>query len=132
MAEPSSRASLEDANAIVSDLAYWVGSCDTNAALRMTEGFGAALSSSAAMRARGSEPPAIALALAERADRLKRMKDAQHAGWLLLSLKIELLHLAATAASSAMAQGARELSGEVEQIASELMRRGTAALAMPS
>lgn len=131
MADRCSQASLEDANTIVSDLAYWVASCDTNAALRMTEGFGAALSCSAAMRAKGSEPPAIALALAETADKLKRMKDAQHAGWLLLSLKVELSHLAVTGASGGMAQGASELSDELEQIASELMRRGTAALAMP-
>lgn len=126
-----SQASLEDANAIVSDLAYWVSSCDSGAALRMAEGFGAALSTSASMRSKGSEPPAIALALAETADRFRTAKDAQHAGWLLLSVKVELLHLAATDASSSVAQGASQLFGEVEQIARQLVRRGTAALAQP-
>ncbi len=59
----------------------------------MTEGFGAALSASAAMRAARSRGHAIALALAEEADRFRQLKDAQHAGWLLLSVKLELLHL---------------------------------------
>jgi hypothetical protein len=81
------------------------------------------------MRAQGSEPQAIALALAETAHRLRRSKDAQHAGWLLLSVKIELLHLAATNVSSAVAQGANELFDEAEQIARQLVKRGTAALA---
>lgn len=125
----SADASLEDADAIISDLAYWVGSCDAGAALRMTEGFGAALFTSAAMRASGSNAQAIALALAEKAEWFRRQKDSQHAGWLLLSLKLELLHLAASGEACPTAQGASEMFSEVEQIMRQLVRRGTAALA---
>lgn len=118
---------LDDANQVVSDLAYWITSCDRDAALRIAEGFGAALAKSASMRSRGMSPNAIALALAERANALSHVKDAQHAGWLLLSVKLELLQLASSA-SSLPGQQAAELILELDQIMIELLQKGAAAL----
>lgn len=124
-----SKESLDDANEIVSELAYWITSCDANAALRIMEGFGTALATCASMRSGGSDAAAVVLALAERADALSRSEDAQHAGWLLLSLKIELLHLASSLPALPGRDLAFGLLQEVDEIIRELMRKGFSALA---
>lgn len=118
---------LEEANEILSDLAYWIRSCDPEAALRITEGFGAALARSAWMRTGGSGAGEIALALAERANALSQAKDARHVGWLLLSVKLELLQLASSRAAP-VDQEPTELLQEIDQVIIELLQRGNAAL----
>lgn len=62
---------------------------DRDALLRMTEGFGSAVATSAAMRSAGHSAGAIALALAERAHALQAGRNAEQAGWLLLSIQLE-------------------------------------------
>lgn len=119
---------LEEANEIISGLAYCIRSCDQDAALRIMEGFGEALAESAPLRAAGMNATAIALALAERAGALSQVKDPRHAGWLLVSVKVELLHLARSQATLLGGQSA-ELLRELDEIVLELLRKGTTALA---
>ncbi len=120
--------SVDEANEIVSDLAHWIGSSDPGAVLRIAEGFGAALSMAASMRAGGSNADAIALALAEKAHVLGEMRDARHVGWLLLSVKLELLHLASTHPPTSTEREAAGLLREIEQLITELLRKSAAAL----
>ena len=123
-----SRQFLDDANEILSDLAYWVGLSDAEAAVRIAEGFGAALALSASLRARGSTSGAIVLALAERAHALTEGKDAQHAGWLLLSLKLELLEMK-TPRAVALGEAREDLIRQLDHLTTELVQKGTAAMA---
>lgn len=117
---------LEDANEIMSDLAYWVRASDGDAAIRIAQGFGAALERSASMRASGSAGDAIALALAERATELGEAKNVEHVGWLLLSLKLEILGV-----SDERGDGRTEtenLLRELDELTTQLVQRGTAAI----
>ena len=120
---------FDDLNEAVSRLAYWVAAADSGALLRMTEGFGAAVAASAAMRSSGERPEAVALALAERASILQVDRDAQHAGWLLLSIDLELRNEQRCLANRRQSHAVDELLREVEEIGRELMRRGTKELA---
>lgn len=120
---------LDDLNEAVSRLAYWVAAADTRALLHMTEGFGAAVAASAAMRSDGRRPEAIALALAERAQALQVGRSAQHAGWLLLSIKLELMNEANAPRALPHREAVDGLLREVEEVGRELMRRGTKELA---
>lgn len=124
---PLTEDGFDDLNEAVSRLAYWVAAADSGALLRMTEGFGAAVAASAAMRSSGHRPEAVALALAERAQALQLDRDAQHAGWLLLSIELELRNERRSFAADS--DGVSELLREVEEIGRELIRRGTKELA---
>ncbi|WP_375462121.1 hypothetical protein [uncultured Enterovirga sp.] len=120
---------FDDLNEAVSRLAYWVAAADSRALLRMTEGFGAAVAASAAMRSNGDRPETVALALAERAQALQVARDAQHAGWLLLSIELELRNEQRSFADGHDLHAVGELLREVEEIGRELMQRGTKELA---
>jgi hypothetical protein len=119
---------FDDLNEAVSRLAYWIAAADSGALLRMTEGFGAAVAASAAMRSKGDRPEAVALALAERAHALQLDRDAQHAGWLLLSIELELRNEQRSFPQH-QADAVGALLREVEEIGRELIRRGTKELA---
>ena len=116
---------LKDANEIMSDLAYWVSASDADAAIRIAQGFGAALERSASMRASGYAADAIALALAEQATELGETKDLQHVGWLLLSLKLEILKVADEPSDGRTET--EDLLRELDELAAQLVRKGTAA-----
>ena len=120
---------FDDLNEAVSRLAFWVAAADSGALLRMTEGFGAAVAASAAMRSCGHRPEAVALALAERAHALQVNRDAQHAGWLLLSIELELRNEHRLIAEHDDTHAIAGLLREVEEIGRELIQRGTRELA---
>lgn len=75
---------------MVSALAHWITSGDDASVLLMAEGFNGAEVRAAALSACGACGAAVAGHLAEEADRLQRARDARQAGWLLLSVKLEL------------------------------------------
>ena len=126
---PLTQDGFDDLNEAVSRLAYWVAAADSGALLRMMEGFGAAVAASAAMRSRGHRPETVALALAERAQALQLERDAQHAGWLLLSIELELRNERRSFADENDVSAIAELLGDVEEIGRNLIRRGTKELA---
>lgn len=116
---------LDDLNEAVSRLAHWVGAGEPQALLQMTQGYGAAVAASAAMRSGGRSPEAIALTLAEKAQELQEARSARHAGWLLLSIEVELMkELGRPDEAPAIA----DLLREIEEIGRDLMRRGTRVL----
>ena len=120
---------IDDLNEAVSRLAHWVAAADPRALLRMTEGFGAAVATSARMRSGGKRPEAIALALAQQAHALQTERQAQHAGWLLLSIELELRNEKHTPTALPQRTAIEGLLCEVEEIGRELIRRGTKELA---
>lgn len=120
---------FEDLNEAVSHLAYWVASADDGALLRIVQGFGAAIEWSASKRSEGAAPETLTLALAERAHQLQAAEDARHAGWLLLSIELELVQHAADPIGLLGKDAVQCLAREAEEVGQELMRRGARALA---
>lgn len=120
---------FEDLNEAVSHLAYWVASADDGALLRIVQGFGAAVEWSAAERSEGAAPEAVTLALADRAHQLQAAEDARHAGWLLLSIELELVQHAADPTGLLGRDAVECLAREAEEVGHELMRRSVRALA---
>ena len=122
------RAILDDADAIVSDLTYWVRGSDADASVRIAEGFGAALVRSASLRLTGATAREIVLSLTEQAADLSTSKDVRHVGWMLLSVKLELLAMNALQVQSA--HHLREvLLGQLDVLTSDLVAKGTTAIA---
>lgn len=122
------RAILDDADAIVSDLTYWVRGSDADASVRIAEGFGAALVRSASLRLTGATAREIVLSLTEQAADLSTSKDVRHVGWMLLSVKLELLAMNALQVQSAhhLREG---LLGQLDVLTSDLVAKGTTAIA---
>lgn len=117
---------LDDANGMVSDLAYWIRTSDADAAVGMVQGFGAALERAAELRASGRSGDTVAMPLAEQATELSEAKDVRHVGWLLLSLNLELLTIQNQQSGSDIPTN--DLLREVNTLTSELVRKGVAAV----
>ena len=117
---------LDDANGMISDLAHWIRAADSDAAVGMAQGFGAALERAAALRASGRSGDTVAIPLAEQATVLSEAKDIRHVGWLLLSLNLELLKLQDQQSSRDVP--AEDLLREVHALTSELVRKGVTAV----
>lgn len=122
------RAILDDADAIVSDLTYWVRGSDADASVRIAEGFGAALVRSASLRLTGATAREIVLSLTEQAADLSTSKDVRHVGWMLLSVKLELLAMNALQVQSAH-HLREDLLRQLDVLTSDLVAKGTTAIA---
>lgn len=118
---------MEDADATVSNLAFWVKASDADASIRIVEGFGAALAKSASLRLDGSTATQIALSLTEHAASLSAARDARHVGWLLLSLKLELLDLRLLDALGTR-QSRDDLLRQLDILEANLIEKGVTAI----
>ena len=128
MVDQQPRAILDDADAIVSDLTYWVKGSDADASVRIAEGFGAALVRSASLRLTGATAREVVLSLTEQAADLSTSKDVRHVGWMLLSVKLELLAMNVVEMQSShhMREG---LLRQLDVLTSDLVAKGVAAIA---
>lgn len=123
-----SRAILDDADAIISDLAHWVKGSDPHASMEIAEAFGAALERSASLRLAGSKAREIVLSLTEQAAHLSASKDVRHVGWMLLSVKLELLEMNPLHARSSL-HSRDDLLRQLDVLTSDLVAKGTTAIA---
>ena len=124
-----SRAILDDADAIVSDLTYWVKGADADASVRIAEGFVAALVRSASLRLTGATAREVVLSLTERAAYLSTSKDVRHVGWMVLSVKLELLAMNASEVQSSR-HLRDDLLRQLDVLTSDLMAKGASAIAV--
>ena len=122
------RVILDEADAIISDLNYWVTASDADASIRIAEGFGAALVRSASLRLSGKTVREAALSLAEQAARLSENRDPRHIGWLLLSIKLELLDLSVLNVSSSR-HSLDDLLRQVDALTANLILKGMTSIA---
>lgn len=123
-----SRAILDEADAIISDLARWVKGANAHASMEIAEGFGAALVRSASLRLVGATAREIVLSLTEQAAHLSASKDVRHVGWMLLSVKLELLEMNPLNAQSSL-NSRDDLLRQLDVLTSDLMAKGTTAIA---